>query len=867
MLNRSPFPSLLLALHLTAALCLASAALAAAEPAASPRKVIPFDTGWRFHLGDDPAARQPGFDDASWRTLDLPHDWSIEGPVARPPEGEGNGGFFMHGIGWYRKAFTFPATRGQKVVIEFDGVYMNSEVWINGQFLGRRPYGLVGFRYDLTDFLKSDGSTNVLAVRVDDSLEPSLRSYAGSGIYRHVRLITTSYTHFRLDGGIIISTPEITPDQATVEVTAIIDAHFFDMAERTAWRGNSSTNRPASRPAVLRNSVLAPDGTMIASAEYQFSLEEMHPGQRATQRITLPKPRLWSDISPDLYKLRSTLEMDGRALDETTTTFGIRSLKFDPDRGLLVNGKSTKLKGVCIHQDVGSFGNAVPEALWAFRLAELKEMGCNAVRNSHHPFAPEFYDLCDQMGVYVFDEAFDEWTRDWSYNDNEDPRGKAQYGYHLYFAQWHDTDIRAMLRRDRDHPCVVLWSIGNEIPNQLEPDGYKMAHELIAICHEEDPTRLATSACDRSAIASRNGFMDELDIMGYNYIDRLYGTNTYVPEHARFPHRLMFGTETGSQIHYWLGVRDHDYVIGEFIWTGIDYLGETSLPRRGNGSGFIDIASGKKANFYLRAAYWRDDPMLQILVGATAPAGANRGGAARGGEARGGDRGADARGGDRGADARGGDRGADARGGGRGGAGRGGARGGGGFGGGGPSLATWNGTSGAQMTVRVVANCDEVELFLNDVSLGRHAIPRDAYFSDWGVPYAPGVLSAVGSRAGKQAATQKLAAAGAPARLQITLVPSPISCDVSLYEITVVDEAGVNVLTATNAVTVHVEGLGRLIGLDTADLAYEGLFKTDTRNASAGRLLATVQRTAPAGEIRVTASASGLATAEKAASP
>jgi beta-galactosidase len=862
MLNRSPFASFLPALHLTAALCLASAALAAAEPAASPRTITPFDTGWRFRLGDDPAARQPGFDDANWRTLDLPHDWSIEGPVARPPEGEGQGGFFTHGIGWYRKAFTFPATRGQKVVIEFDGVYMNSEVWINGQFLGRRPYGFVGFRYDLTEFLKTDGSTNVLAVRVDDSLEPSTRWYVGSGIYRHVRLITTSYTHFRLDGGIFITTPEITPDQATVQVTAIIDAHYFDMAERQTWRGNSSTNRPASRQAVLRNSVLAPDGAMVASTEYRFPLEEMHPGQRATQRLTVPKPRLWSDTTPELYRLRSTLEMDGRALDETTTTFGIRRLEFDPDRGLLVNGAPTKLKGVCIHQDAGSFGNAVPAAVWALRLAELKEMGCNAVRTSHHPFAPEFYDLCDQLGVYVFDEAFDEWTRDWSYNDNEDPRGKAQYGYHLYFNQWHDTDIRAMLRRDRDHPCVVLWSIGNEIPNQLEPDGYKMARELIGICHEEDPSRLATSACDRSAIASRNGFMDELDIMGYNYIDRLYGTNTYVPEHARFPRRLMFGTETGSQIHYWLGVRDHDYVIGEFIWTGIDYLGETSLPRRGNGSGFIDIASGKKAGFYQRAAYWRDDPMLQILVAANAPTGADRGGAARGGEARGSDQGGDARGGDRGAEARGGGRGGAGRGGARGGAGRGGGR-----GGNAPSLSTWNGTEGAQMTVRVVANCDEVELFLNEVSLGRHAIPRDAYFSDWTLPYAPGALSAVGYRAGKQAATQKLTAAGAPARLQITPLPSPVSSDVALYEITVVDEAGLNVLTATPAVTLRVEGPGRLIGLDTADLAYDGLFKTDTRDAYQGRLLAAVQRTAPAGEIRVTASAPGLAAAEKAASP
>jgi beta-galactosidase len=429
------------------------------------------------------------------------------------------------------------------------------------------------------------------------------------------------------------------------------------------------------------------------------------------------------------------------------------------------------------------------------RLARLKEMGCNAVRTSHHPFAPEFYDLCDQLGFYVFDEAFDEWTRDWPYNFTENPRGKAKCGYHLYFEQWHDTDLRAMLRRDRNHPSVILYSIGNEIPNQLEPDGAKMARELIAICHEEDPTRPATSACDQSYVSSRNGFMDALDLAGYNYIDRLYGTNTYVPERARFPHRLCLGTETGSAVHYWLGVRDHDYVIGEFIWTGIDYLGEAGrFPSRGNGSGFIDLAGGKKLGFYQRAAYWRDDPVLQILVFHTQNPDNSRRGR--------------------------------------------------------PSLSTWNWPADSQLTVRAVANCEEVELFLNDRSLGRHAISRDVYASDWSVAYAPGVLSAVGYHTGRQVAAQKLVTTGTPVRLQVTQVLSPISSDIAFYEITVVDEAGLTVQDATPAVTVRVEGAGRLIGLDTGDLGYDGLFKTDTRKAYQGRLLATVQRTTRTGQVR-----------------
>jgi beta-galactosidase len=802
--NRAPSASLLHSLRLSLLLGVAFASPAITAQVSSPRELIPFDASWRFHLGDESRAVQPTFDDTSWRLLDVPHDWSIEGAVNPPPDGEKDGGFFSHGIGWYRKSFALPAsTSGKKVVIEFDGVYMNSEVWINGQFLGRRPYGFIGFRYDLTEFLKTDGTPNVLAVRVDDSLEPSLRWYAGSGIYRHVRLIATSYTHFRLDGGIRITAPEITPEQAIVETDAIIDAHFFSEEERQAWLKDSWHVKPVTRDVVMRSTVLAPDGTVVASAEAKLSLESMRPGQRATQRVIVPKPRLWSDRAPELYRLRHTLELDGRTLDETTTTFGIRRLEFDPDRGLFVNGQPTKLKGVCLHQDAGSFGNAVPIAVWAWRLARLKEMGCNAIRPSHHPFAPEFYDLCDQLGFYVFDEAFDEWTRDWPYNYTENPRGKSKYGYHLYFEPWHATDLRAMLRRDRNHPSVVLYSIGNEVPNQLDADGWKIAKELVSICHDEDPTRPATSACDQSHVSSRNGFMDTLDLAGYNYIDRLYAERTYAPERERFPHRLCLGTETSNQVRNWLGVRNHDYVIGEFIWTGIDYLGEAhQFPRRGSDSGFLDLAGGRKPEFYRRSAYWRNDPVLQLSVTtgekpefAWRPA---------------------------------------------------------------PAFVKWNWPVGAELTVRAVTNGDEVELFLNDRSLGRHAVSHDVDTSDWTVPYAPGVLSAVAYRAGQRVATSEIRTTGVPARLQITPLAIPIASDLSFYEITVVDAAGLTVTDATPAVKVDVAGAGRLVGLDTGDLNYGGRFKVDTRDAYQGRLLVTVQSTAPAGEIHLTVSSPKL---------
>jgi beta-galactosidase len=772
-----------------------------------PREIIPFDNGWRFWLGDEPSAKQINFDDSNWQTLNVPHDWSIEGPVNPPPTGDKNSGYFTHGIGWYRKSFTTPDTL-KKVVIEFDAVYMNSEVWINGQFLGQKPYGFIGFRYDLTEFLKKDGTPNVIAVRVDDSSEPSLRWYSGSGIYRHVRLITTGYTHFRLEGGIFITTPEISPEKAVVKADYIIDPNFFTDQEHQAWAKDPWKVKPQIMDITLRSTVLTIDGKVVVSTESKLSLQSMHPGQRTTQQIIVPNPRLWSDNTPSLYQLQSTLLLNGRTLDESATTFGIRSLEYNPDRGLLVNGKSTKLKGVCLHQDAGSFGNAVPIAIWAYRLGLLKEMGCNAIRPSHHPFAPEFYDLCDQLGFYVFDEAFDEWTRDWTLNYTENTRGKSKYGYHLYFNQWYETDLRAMLHRDRNHPSVILYSIGNEIPDQFNDNGWKLAKKLITICHEEDSTRPATSACDQSYVSSRNGFMDQLDIAGYNYIDRLYGDSTYVPERRRFPNRVFLGTETGHQIHYWLGVRDNDYVIGDFIWTGIDYLGEAgNFPVRGSRAGEIDLAGGKKTSFYQRAAYWRNDPTLQLFV-LTGEKPRNSWQSQ-------------------------------------------------------PALLKWNWTEKTNVTVRAVTNCDEVELFLNNRSLGKKVVSHNLYFNDWSVDYTAGELKAVAYNKGKQVATSILKTTEEATKLQIAPLQLPIASDIVLFEVTVTDKAGLKVIDGKPPITIKVEGGGKLIGIDNGELDYTGSFKTDTRNAYQGRLLVAVNRISPAteGEIHIIATAPGLSTA------
>jgi beta-galactosidase len=768
----------------------------------NPREVISLDSAWRFWLGDDPAAKQPEFDDQKWRRLDLPHDWTIELPVNPPPNGESNGGYFSHGTGWYRKNFAFSDTT-KKVVLEFDGVYMNSDTWINGQFLGRKPYGFNGFRYDITEYLKRDGSQNVIAVRVDDSAEPSLRWYAGSGIYRHVHLIVTDYIHFQLNGGIYITSSEITTEKATVTAHYIIDPNFFTEDERATWAKDPWKVKPQRRALIVRTGILTLNDSLISNTESGIELESMQKGQSVSQQLTVTKPRLWSDQTPERYRLRSTLLLNGKIVDEKITLFGIRSLKFEPDHGLFVNGKPTKLKGVCIHQDAGSFGNAVPIAVWAYRLSLLKEMGCNAIRPSHHPFAPEFYDLCDQMGFYVFDEAFDEWTRDWTFNYTENTRGKAKYGYHLYFNQWHETDLREMLRRDRNHPGVILYSIGNEIPDQFNADGWKLAKELVSICHEEDSTRPVTSACDQSYVSSRNGFMDQLDIAGYNYIDRIYHDSTYQPEHRRFPHRLFLGTETTHALHNWLGVRDNDYVVGDFLWSGIDYLGEAgAFPRRGSGSGNIDIAGGKKAGFYQRAAYWRSDPVLQLFVFT----------------------------GERPQNPWQNE----------------------------PALLSWNWPDTCSLKVRAATNCDEVELFLNKKSLGRKAISHDFYFGDWTVAFQAGELEAIGYLNGKKVAVSKLVTAGPATKLQISPITLPIASDLSIYEITVTDKTGKRVMDATHEITIKVEGGGKLIGIDNGDLKYTGLFKTEKRNAYQGRLLVTVQKTSAMNDIRMVATAQGL---------
>ena len=410
---------------------------------AAPRSRETFDFGWRFTRGDPKNAHLPEFADTDWSKVDLPHDWSIEGPCSQTEPSSGPGGYLPTGIAWYRKRLTLPATdRGRLVTLEFDGVYENSEVWINGHSLGTRPYGFIPFTYDVTPHLRFDGD-NVVAVRVDNSHQTNCRWYSGSGIHRHTWLVRTHPIHIGC-WGTFVSCPEVSADRARVRVETRVT--------NGASHGAACT---------LATTLLDASGAAVANLETQHTIDS---GDEFlfTQELTVTSPSLWSVETPHLYTVRNVLREGDRIVDRCDTPMGIRSAVFDVNRGFLLNGEPVKIKGVCLHPEAGCVGAAVPERVWERRLEELRAMGSNAIRTSHNPFAAEFLDLCDRLGFLVMNEAFDEWRV---------PKGQIQNGYHLYFDQWHERDLRNFIRRDRNHPSVVLWSAGNEVPDQSAPDG------------------------------------------------------------------------------------------------------------------------------------------------------------------------------------------------------------------------------------------------------------------------------------------------------------------------------------------------------------------------------------------------------------
>lgn len=803
------------------------------------RETSLFDFGWRFHLGDAPHAEAAAFDDSGWRGLDLPHDWSIEGPYDEHAPSGGTGGYLPTGVGWYRKAFRLPdEAKGRRIALRFDGVYQHSTVWVNGHELGFRPYGYSTFQYDITPYLTFGSSANVVAVRVDNSEQPGSRWYSGSGIDRHTWLLVTDPLHAD-PADVWVTTPVVSSEVATIKV-----------------RVRAHNDRPGKATVRLRVALVDPTGkpAAAADAEPSSSSQVVEAGAEGELEsvMVLPSPQLWGPDSPVLYRLRTELVADGVVADSVETPIGLRTADFDVNRGLLINGQPVKLRGFCIHQDGGAVGSAVPDALLEHRISLLKEMGCNAIRCSHNPMAPEFYDICDRLGMLVMDEAFDEWTI---------RKPQIKFGYSDYFRDWFDRDATDLVRRDRNHPCVVIWNAGNEIGEQTDPSGPGILRKLIAVFHREDPTRPVTAAMDN--IFNQNGqapvaFTEQLDVVGYNYVDR-WGSRRetqYSDDREAFPHRRFVGTEeTGVasvrgeyKFGSLLGVNDsddvlvlgqgresalyvpatlrasslwrfaatHDYVSGEFIWTGFDYLGESRWPRKLASFGPLDTCCFKKDAFYFYQSIWTDRPMLHLLP-------------------------------------------------------------------------HWNWPDRAGMVVPVVAysNCAAVELLLNGRSLGLKAreFPSEgvsgswntyakpkimATSSDlqfvWDVPYEPGELKAVGfDREGHVAAQDAVRTAKATIRLEIACDRPSLASgrrDVGFVSVRALDAEGVPVPDASGEVTFTVKGPATLIGVDNGDPESHESYTGPSRALFNGRALAILQSTKDEGPVVITASVKGLPPAE-----
>jgi len=549
-----------------------------------------FDAGWCFSRTDPKDAAQPDFPDSAWRKLDLPNDWSIEGSLDQTNPSGPRGAFVPTGIGWYRKHFTLtPDAAGKPVLIQFEGIMANSDVYINGFDLGHRPNGWVSFEYDLTGHvLIGPDQTNVIAVRADNTAQPASRFYTGSGIYRHVYLSVLDPIHIENDS-IVVTTPVISPEQATVKVRATID------------------NQSAADAAVSLLVSLTPAGNAAGGAEVGGANQTLPvplpvPAGKSLEisgTYTVPHPALWDLDSPNLYRATVRVLAGGKTVDIQTVRFGVRQMEFKSDTGFWLNGRNFKLLGAAVHSEGGAFGVAVPDSIWEHRLTVLKSLGVNAIRTAHNPPAPEFLNLCDRLGLLVMDEMFDVWTVR-KYQDQD---------YSTYFREWWRTDLADTIRRDRNHPSIFIWSLGNEIHDNLASDQGKQQFTVMRdLAHELDPTRPVTMAILQPVQHKifTSGFSDLMDVVGVNYHER-----DLLNEHEARPDYKILGTENHYELATWLALRDHPAYAGQFLWTGIDYLGEAGAwPRVGNGSGLIDRNARIKPLGYQRQSWWSPRPMV-----------------------------------------------------------------------------------------------------------------------------------------------------------------------------------------------------------------------------------------------------------------
>ena len=572
------------------------------------------DSCWNIY--ESPDMKNVEFDDARWRRTTLPHDWGVELPMS-PDKGSCQG-YLPGGIGWYRRHLTLTpgAADDQRCYIYFEGVYNHSEVYLNGHLLGKRPSGFASFLYDMTPYVKE--GENVLAVRVDHSAEADSRWYTGSGINRNVWVITAPAIHLA-QWGTAYRLKRISAQKAEVEVDV----------ETTDTRTQKGKSPSLQAVVELKDT----NGKVVATTKTAIGTQE-----KKTVTLSVPHPQRWTLEQPYLYTLTTRLQVDGKDTDHSEVKAGLRTLEFSADKGFALNGKWMKVKGVCVHDNAGVLGTAVPADVWRRRLIELKAIGANAIRLSHNPHAPEFYDLCDELGLLVMDEASDEWEfpkRKWMKGWNQ---GKPEFqGTYTYFEEWIDRDVADMVRRDRCHPCVFLWSIGNEVDYPNDPyshpvldggtngftqpmyGGYKpeqphaerigrIAQRLAKVVKDIDASRPTTGALAGVVMSNETAYPSAIDVVGYNYTE-----SRYDQDHKTYPKRIIYGSENRHDLAAWKAVRDNAHIFGQFLWTGIDYLGESGVwPARGSSAGLLDLAGQRKPNGWYRAALWSEAPVCYI---------------------------------------------------------------------------------------------------------------------------------------------------------------------------------------------------------------------------------------------------------------
>lgn len=780
------------------------------QNAQHPRAKEFFGFHWQFALTDDsdfPSEQAP------WREVQLPHDWSVEYPVEESAPSCGSGGYARTGIGWYRKTFSVEKAPNGHISAYFEGVYMNCDIWLNGHYIGGHIYGYTSFEKDLTDVLQ-EGENEIL-IRVDNSHQPGSRWYTGSGITRPVYLIQTQPLHIPT-WGIYVTTPEIEADRALVRVESKVDGAF------------------GKENILLESRILNDAGEVCAKLASPVPSKT---DATVVQELELPEPKRWDIQTPVLYTLVSMVYENGELTDQVETPFGVRQISYDTEQGFCLNGKKVILQGVCLHHDGGCVGAAVPPAIWRRRLEKLKAMGVNALRCSHNPPDPALLDLADEMGFVVMDEAFDEWEamkgKEFGSNTHE------SRGYSEWFSACWQEDMTAMLLRDRNHPSIIMWSIGNEVREQVIPHGWDIVQKLAGLCHALDPTRPITQACDQvkaEPTMAYTEFLQKLDIVGVNYTDRWRErSETFYDEEKReHPDWLLMGTEDGSvsgkrgdyrlkteesvwgRTSYvakmlkaeklWKFIRTRPYVIGSFMWTGVDYLGECFWPDKGSSAGVLDTCGYEKDGFYFYQSQWiKDRPVLYACP----------------------------------------HRNLDLE-------------------------------LGTIYPVVVYTNCCSVELFINGVSYGvkSYEFPAQGMTQFWGhfdlpqapittndlhltwdVPYSQEELVVVGyNRQGKEIARQTITHIGPPATLQVKADRECIKADgrdVVQLEITVLDENGKVVPDHEVPVEIQVEN-GVLLGMDNGRPDCREAYRSGKRETFRGLAYAVVQSTQEQGEITMT---------------